>query len=57
MSPALKRLFDSSYLNGVNAAFLEDLYERYLDDPQSVTDEWRQLFDKVSVETAGTPGR
>lgn len=57
MSPALKRLFDSSYLNGVNAAFLEDMYERYLDDPQTVTDEWRRVFDKVSVETDGAPGR
>ncbi|MCP5142392.1 MAG: 2-oxoglutarate dehydrogenase E1 component [Gammaproteobacteria bacterium] len=57
MSSALKRLFDSSYLNGVNAAFLEDMYERYLDDRHSVGEEWRKLFDKVSAETDGAPGR
>ena len=28
-----------------NAAFVQVMYEQYLRDPASVSDEWRQLFD------------
>ena len=28
-----------------NAAFVQVMYEQYLRDPASVTEEWRQLFD------------
>jgi len=37
--------FSSSYLSGGNAAFIEELYERYLRDPQSVDVAWREHFD------------
>ena len=28
-----------------NAAFVQVMYEQYLRDPASVSDDWRQLFD------------
>ena len=39
------RLQMTSHLAGFNAAYLEDLYEHYLDDPSSVSPEWRGYFD------------
>ncbi|WP_269532426.1 2-oxoglutarate dehydrogenase E1 component [Chitinimonas sp. BJYL2] len=36
-----------SHLFGGNAPFIEDLYEQYLVDPQSVAQEWRDYFDKL----------
>jgi 2-oxoglutarate dehydrogenase E1 component len=37
-----------SFLFGGNAPYVEEQYERYLDDPASVTDEWRGYFDALS---------
>ncbi|CAN5288792.1 2-oxoglutarate dehydrogenase E1 component [soil metagenome] len=37
----------SSYLFGTNAAYVEELYEQYLDNPGSVTAEWREYFDRM----------
>ncbi len=39
------RLQMTSHLAGFNAAYLEDLYEHYLDNPASVSAEWRGYFD------------
>ncbi|MDP5291300.1 2-oxoglutarate dehydrogenase E1 component [Oceanimonas sp. CHS3-5] len=36
---------DSSHLAGANATYVEDLYEAYLADPDSVPEEWRAVFD------------
>lgn len=33
-----------SLLNGQNIAFLEDLFEQYQEDPESVSSEWQQYF-------------
>ena len=38
-----------------NAQFIEDLYERYLTQPTSVSEEWRQLF--ASFKGADSPMR
>jgi len=38
----------SSYLFGGNAPYVEDLYESYLLDPNSVSDHWRTYFDNVN---------
>ncbi|MDO7680463.1 MAG: hypothetical protein MUQ11_05390, partial [Burkholderiaceae bacterium] len=35
----------NSYLFGGNAPYVEEMYENYLDNPSSVTDEWRSYFD------------
>ena len=32
---------------GGNAAFIEELYEQYLNDPQSVSGDWRAYFDDI----------
>ena len=39
----------NSYLFGGNAPFVEELYESYLDNPQSVSDSWRAYFDQLQV--------
>lgn len=40
----------TSELEGENAAYLESLYESYLDDPDSVDAKWRNYFDSVKGE-------
>ncbi|KFZ32074.1 2-oxoglutarate dehydrogenase [Pseudidiomarina salinarum] len=38
---------ESSHLAGGNMAYIEELFELYLDDPTSVSDEWREFFDQL----------
>ena len=38
----------SSYLEGENLAYIEGLFEDYCQDPESVSDDWRQFFDSMS---------
>ncbi len=45
----MQQLLSSSYLFGANAPFIEELYEGYLDNPQSVPQQWREYFDKMQV--------
>src|SRR5881394_71232 len=49
MSSVMRQFLDNSYLFGGNAPFIEDLYEKYLINPQSVPDEWRDYFDRLQV--------
>src|ERR671936_639739 len=49
MASVMRQFQDSSYLFGGNAPFIEDLYEKYLVNPQSVPDEWRDYFDRMQV--------
>ncbi|MDX1518536.1 MAG: 2-oxoglutarate dehydrogenase E1 component [Gammaproteobacteria bacterium] len=41
---------DSHFLYSLNAPFIEQLYENYLNDPQSVTANWRDYFDQLAQE-------
>src|SRR5260221_6897554 len=50
---AMKEFLSNSYLFGAHAPFIEDLYEAYLDDPQSVPEQWREYFDKLQRLPAG----
>ena len=43
----MKAWLESSHLSGANAAYIEELYESYLDNSQSVSDEWREVFDTL----------
>ena len=44
----LLQLFKStSALNGANANFVEDMYEQYLNDPESVNEQWQQQFASI----------
>jgi 2-oxoglutarate dehydrogenase E1 component len=53
----MKAWWDSSHMAGGNAAYVEELYEAYLDNPQNVPESWKIVFDElpkiegVSVET------
>ncbi len=40
----------TSFLYGSNAAFIEDLYARYLQDPEAVDPTWRSYFDELGAE-------
>ena len=48
----LKQMRDSSLLFGINAPFVEDLYEQYLQNPTSVAEEWRGYFDRLQINRA-----
>src|SRR3979490_1073096 len=47
MANVMRQFLDNSYLYGANATFIEDLYEKYLVNPQSVPEEWREYFDRM----------
>jgi 2-oxoglutarate dehydrogenase E1 component len=53
----LKQLRENSYLFGGNAPFVEELYEKYLEDPAGVPEEWRAYFDKLQLLPAGGSNR
>ncbi|MDD9999624.1 MAG: hypothetical protein OXQ89_17945, partial [Rhodospirillaceae bacterium] len=44
MSAVIDRQYESSPIHGSNAPYVEALYEAYLDDPGSVSEEWRRYF-------------
>ncbi|OCH38571.1 2-oxoglutarate dehydrogenase E1 component [Aliivibrio fischeri] len=50
----MKAWLESSHLAGANATYVEELYELYLSDPEIVSDEWREVFDALPVNQAGT---
>ncbi len=41
------RQWSTSHLSGGNAVYVEELFESYLKDPNSVPEEWRENFDKL----------
>ncbi|MFN9028855.1 MAG: 2-oxoglutarate dehydrogenase E1 component [Betaproteobacteria bacterium] len=47
----------NSYLFGGNAPYVEELYEKYLDNPGSVPEKWRAFFDQMQLVPAadGSP--
>ena len=50
--PSMEQQRSTSHLSGGNAAYVEDLYEAYLKDPNEVPPEWRDYFDRLPrVET------
>ncbi len=49
---ALKAWLDSSYLSGANQSWIEQLYEDFLTDPDSVDANWR--FDVPAVTWYGS---
>ncbi len=44
-------LEQNAFLYGGNSGFIEDLYGRYLNDPNDVDESWRQYFDELGPET------
>ncbi len=51
----MKQLADNSYLFAGNAAFVEEMYARFLADPNSVGDDWRRVFEKVRHSDPAAP--
>ncbi|MFQ3250747.1 2-oxoglutarate dehydrogenase E1 component [Glaciecola sp.] len=43
----MKAWWDSSHMAGGNTAYIEDMYEAYLEDPQSVPENWKVTFDAL----------
>jgi 2-oxoglutarate dehydrogenase E1 component len=43
-----------SMLNGQNIAFLEDVYQQYQEDPNSVSPEWQLYFSNLATSSANT---
>ncbi|WP_078120738.1 2-oxoglutarate dehydrogenase E1 component [Thiosocius teredinicola] len=53
MSEFLDRLRRSSAFYGANAPFIEDLFEAFLEDPNSVPENWRKTFEKLPPVNGG----
>jgi 2-oxoglutarate dehydrogenase E1 component len=53
MSTLIEQFRQSSPLFGGNAAFIEELYESFLSDPESVSENWRQYFRNLHAQTQG----
>src|SRR5690606_4590872 len=48
---SIQRQLASSHIGGSNAAYVDELYEAYLTDPNAVPEDWRAYFEKLpSVE-------
>lgn len=47
--------WDSSVFDGGNAAYLESLYDRYLENPQEVPAKWRDYFAKLPINGNAVP--
>ncbi|SEI40484.1 2-oxoglutarate dehydrogenase E1 component [Azotobacter beijerinckii] len=46
----MQRMWNSAHLSGGNAAYVEELYELYLHDPNAVPEEWRTYFEKLPAD-------
>ncbi|MEE4250769.1 MAG: 2-oxoglutarate dehydrogenase E1 component [Alcanivoracaceae bacterium] len=44
---SMYRQWGSSHIGGANAAWVDDLYEDWLTDPNSVPEDWRAYFEKL----------
>ena len=45
----MQRMQKSSHLGGLNAAYIEDLYETYLEDPGAVAEVWRSYLSLIHI--------
>jgi 2-oxoglutarate dehydrogenase E1 component len=52
MSGVFEQFRKASHLSGGNAAFIEDLYEQYLEKPETVSDAWRAYFETLRADDA-----
>jgi 2-oxoglutarate dehydrogenase E1 component len=52
-SSRIEAFRQSSHIAGGNAAFVEDLYESWLADPESVDPAWRAYFDQLKGRESG----
>ena len=45
----MKDLMSGSYLSGGNAAYIDELYEAYLQGQEDIAPEWKSYFDRIQV--------
>ncbi|QYJ87574.1 2-oxoglutarate dehydrogenase E1 component [Shewanella mesophila] len=50
----MKAWLDSSHLSGANSTYVEEMYEAYQEDPQSVSEDWRVVFDNLPYANGAT---
>ncbi|WP_019605078.1 2-oxoglutarate dehydrogenase E1 component [Teredinibacter turnerae] len=50
----MELLWKTSHISGGNAAYVEEVYEEYLQDPGSVPEQWRDYFDQLPKVNGGT---
>lgn len=50
----MKAWLESSHLNGANSTYVEEMYEAYQEDPQSVSEDWRAVFDNLPYANGAT---
>ncbi len=55
----MEQLWSTSHISGGNAAYVEDLYDTYLHNPNDIPELWREYFDQLprieGVVTQDTP--
>ena len=45
----MQRMLRSSHLGGQNAAYIESMYESFLEEPDSVPENWRAYFEQLPM--------
>ncbi|MEQ1785395.1 MAG: 2-oxoglutarate dehydrogenase E1 component, partial [Hyphomonadaceae bacterium] len=51
-------MLDTAFLYGANAAYIEQLYAEYAEDPASVPESWQRFFAGVALgDASGDAGR
>lgn len=53
-SSDLQKEWASSYLSGGSMAYVDSLYEDYLADPDSVSEDWRAVFSALPKVNGAT---
>ncbi len=43
----MEQLWSTAHISGGNAAYVEELYDTYLHDPNSIPEEWKEYFDQL----------
>ncbi|MCF6776746.1 2-oxoglutarate dehydrogenase E1 component [Thiotrichales bacterium 19X7-9] len=52
---SMKQLWSNSQLSGGSSAYLDSIYESYLENPDSVDASWRAYFDQMANGVIDTP--
>ncbi len=45
----MEQLWQSGHISAGNASYVEELYEKYLEDPSSVPNQWRSYFETLPL--------
>ncbi len=53
--PDMLAWWAGSHISGINAEYVEGLYETYLKDPKGIGPEWRDYFDKLPIVSTEMP--